>query len=57
MKTQKPNKINLKKLTIAKISVNKLNVVKGGSSVPPTEQIGLCRATAREHGGACIQIY
>ncbi len=57
MKTHKSNKINLKKLTIAKISLSTMNAVNGGSSVPLTEEIGYCRATAHARGGACVDIY
>ncbi len=50
MKTHKSNKINLKKLTIARISLNAMNAVKGGSSiptevaptVPPGRNDGIC---------------
>ncbi len=34
MKTQHTNKINLKKLTIARISIDGLKNIKGGSSIP-----------------------
>ncbi|MEB3347284.1 class I lanthipeptide [Aquimarina gracilis] len=57
MKTRKSNKINLKKLTIAKITVDTMNAVKGGSSTPATEELGHCRATSPGHGRPCVQLY
>ncbi|MDH7447392.1 class I lanthipeptide [Aquimarina sp. 2201CG14-23] len=34
MKQQQKNKFSLKKLTIARINVNAMNHIKGGSSLP-----------------------
>ncbi len=38
MKNKKTNTISLKKLTIARISMTEMNQVKGGSSVPTTDE-------------------
>ena len=54
MKTQKQNKMALKKLTIASINTNALNKIKGGSSIPPTEDT--FQATVRNLGGPCVHI-
>jgi len=53
MKTQKQNKMALKKLTIASINTDNLNKIKGGSSVPDTFDF---EATARYPGGPCVHI-
>ncbi len=54
MKTQNQNKMTLKKLTIASINTQKLQVIKGGSSVVGTDS-DIC-GTARFPGGPCVHI-
>ncbi len=51
MKTHKTNKISLKKLTIARISLGAMDSIKGGSSVPSIETEPL--PTVRQFGGPC----
>ncbi|SHJ46963.1 hypothetical protein [Aquimarina spongiae] len=52
MKTQKQNKMALKKLTIASINTQNLHLIKGGSSVP-TDAV----PTVKHPGGPCVQVY
>jgi len=59
MKTKITQKIGLKKLTIAKISIDGMNDIKGGSSVPTNTDggFGWCRGSSPGPGRACIQLY
>ncbi|WP_157766224.1 class I lanthipeptide [Aquimarina aggregata] len=52
MKTYKSNTLSLKKLTVARINSDALQLLKGGSSYPPTtspDDLG----TIRRRGGMC----
>jgi len=56
MKEQNFEKLNFKKLTVAKIDTTFLNKIKGGTSIPPIEG----RATLagdQQAVGPCNQIY
>jgi len=55
MKTHKSNTLQLKKLTVARISPGTLNMFNGGSSYPPPFPVD--DATVRRFNGACHQIY
>ncbi len=52
MKTHKTNKISLKKLTIARINVGTMSLIKGGSSTPETMDTEPL-PTVRQFGGPC----
>ncbi|WP_281990143.1 hypothetical protein [Aquimarina aggregata] len=51
MKTHKSNTLQLKKLTVAKITPNALSLLNGGSSLPTstTQELG----TVQRRGGMC----
>lgn len=55
MKTHKSNILHLKKLTVARINPEALQLLNGGSSIPSTTNID--QGTARRVNGACVQIY